>query len=157
MFFRNNQCQILINTSGEPLHKRGYRTYTHDAPLKENLAAGLVLLSNWKFSEPFYDPFCGSGTIAIEAAMIARNIAPGNLGRKFAISRFPWFPREILSNAKHEASGKVITGKKYQILASDIEETFLDMTYAHAQNVGVAGDIEIENRNFSELLRSPIS
>jgi putative N6-adenine-specific DNA methylase len=129
----------------------------HDAPLKENLAAGLVLLSNWRFSEPFYDPFCGSGTIAIEAAMIARNIAPGSLGRKFAITRFPWFPREILSNARQEAKDKILTGKKYTIIASDVEEEYLDMTYAHAQNAGVADDIEIVNRNFLELLAIPLS
>ena len=66
----------MINTSGDGLHKRGYREMTGDAPLKENIAAALVILSGWKFREPLYDIFCGSGTIGIEAAMIARNIAP---------------------------------------------------------------------------------
>ena len=124
----------MLNTSGEPLHKRGYRTQTHEAPLKENLSAGLVLLSNWRFKEIFYDPFCGGGTIAIEAAMIAKNIAPGSLGRKFAISRFPWFPREILLDAKHEAEQKIMTGKTYTIFASDIDSFSVDMAKQHALN-----------------------
>ncbi len=151
IFLRNDECQILLNTSGEPLHKRGYRTETHDAPLKENLAAGLVLLSNWRFKESFYDPFCGSGTIAIEAAMIARNIAPGNLGRKFAISRFPWFPREILSNAKHEASEKVMWDRTYSIIASDIDPLSISMSRLHAEQAGVADTIIFETKPFETL------
>jgi len=72
----NDKAKILLNTSGEALHKRWYRTETWDAPIKESLAAALVLLSGWRFKQNFYDIFCGSGTIAIEAAMIAKNIAP---------------------------------------------------------------------------------
>jgi len=72
----NDTLRILLNASGDGLHKRGYREMTGEAPLKENIAAGLVIFSGWKFREPLYDMFCGSGTIAIEAAMIARNIAP---------------------------------------------------------------------------------
>ena len=71
-----DELRILLNTSGEALHKRGYRTEAGEAPIKESLAAALVLFSGWKFRTPLYDSLCGSGTILIEAAMIARNIAP---------------------------------------------------------------------------------
>jgi len=71
-----DEVHILINTSGHALHKRGYRSLAGEAPIKESLAAAMILLSGWKYAMPFYDPMCGSGTIPIEAAMIARNIAP---------------------------------------------------------------------------------
>jgi len=86
ILMENNTLRILLNTSGIWLHKRGYREMTWDAPLKENIAAGLVILSGWKFREPLYDIFCGSGTIAIEAAMIARNMAPW-MKRHFAFEK----------------------------------------------------------------------
>ena len=76
IMIENDICTILLNTSGESLHKRGYKIQTGEAPINEALAAGLILLSAWKFHEPFYDIFCGSGTFPIEAAMIAKNIAP---------------------------------------------------------------------------------
>jgi len=83
IMIENDICSLLLNTSGESLHKRGYKIQTGEAPINETLAAGLILLSAWKFHEPFYDIFCGSGTFPIEAAMIAKNIAPG-LHRRFA-------------------------------------------------------------------------
>jgi putative N6-adenine-specific DNA methylase len=76
MLMDNDTLKILINTSGVGLHRRGYREMTGQAPLKENIAAALVMLSGWRIREPFYDLFCGSGTIAIEALMIAKNMAP---------------------------------------------------------------------------------
>ena len=72
----DNNAKILLDITGEPLHKRGYREEAGDAPIKENLAAALIAFSNWRYKTPLLDPFCGSGTIAIEAAMMARNIAP---------------------------------------------------------------------------------
>ena len=101
----NNTLRILLNTSGNGLHKRGYREMTGDAPLKENVAAALVILSNWKFKEPLYDIFCGSGTIGIEAAMIARNIAPG-LKRHFACETWLWLPKDLFESEKQRALGK---------------------------------------------------
>ncbi|MEE2781176.1 MAG: class I SAM-dependent RNA methyltransferase, partial [Planctomycetota bacterium] len=83
-----DQVQLLINTSGIGLHKRGYRPLRGSAPLRETLAAGLILLSFWKAGRPFVDPFCGSGTIPIEAAMIGRNLAPGR-NRHFAAEAWP--------------------------------------------------------------------
>jgi len=93
-----DELHVLINTSGDALHKRGYRTEAGEAPIKESLAAALVLFGGWKFRSPLYDPLCGSGTILIEAAMIARNIAPG-LHREFDYLYFPWYD---LSNHDRE-------------------------------------------------------
>ena len=80
---------LTIDTSGTGLHKRGYRTDQGEAPLKETLAAALILLTNWKPDEPFVDPFCGSGTIPIEAALIGQNIAPG-FNRDFISEQWHW-------------------------------------------------------------------
>lgn len=112
--------RILLDTSGEPLHKRGYRTEALEAPIKETLAAALVELSGWRFRSPFLDPFCGSGTIAIEAAMIARNIAPG-LRRHFAFEHFPWYSAEHIANARRAAEAKIIHDKTYMIQGSDVD------------------------------------
>jgi len=95
----NNMCSILLNTTGESLHKRGYKTFTGDAPINEALAAGLLLLSGWKFSEPIYDFFCGSGTIIIEAALLAKNIAPGSF-RRFAFESWDRYDKSILLDIK---------------------------------------------------------
>ena len=89
-----DKVTLMIDTSGEGLHKRGYRQHSNVAPLKETLAAAMVELSHWKFEYPLCDPFCGSGTIPIEAAMIKRNIAPG-INREFAAQNFAWIDEEL--------------------------------------------------------------
>ena len=96
---QNDMCSILLNTTGESLHKRGYKKATGEAPINEALAAWLLLLSWRKFSEPLYDFFCGSGTIVIEAALLAKNIAPG-LHRNFAFESRDRYDKSILSNLK---------------------------------------------------------
>jgi len=136
----NDQASIFINSSWSPLHQRGYRTQTGDAPLKENLAAALVLLSNWKFGSPFWDPFCGSWTLAIEAAMLARNIAPG-LKRNFAFEWWKNIDSNIFDEVNNEANKKQYKDKKYQIYASDIDEKVLDIAKVNTENAGVADTI----------------
>ena len=135
-----NFCRILLETTGEPLHKRGYRKEAGEAPIKETLAAGLVLLANWRYAEPFYDIFCGSGTIAIEAAMIARNIAPG-LSRNFAFERFRWISKDILVAAREKAESKIMRDKKYTIFASDRDSEIIRIAEENAARAGVADDI----------------
>nr|MDD3720397.1 class I SAM-dependent RNA methyltransferase [Candidatus Gracilibacteria bacterium] len=141
-------CQILIDTSGIALHKRGYRKQSVEAPLRENLAAGLVLLSSWRFSENFYDIFCGSGTIAIEAALIAKNIAPG-LHRNFAFEKFRFIKSGILEIEKEKAKGKIMN-KNYSIIASDIDENALEIASKNAENAGVGDIIKFELRDFRD-------
>lgn len=130
ILLENNILRILLNTSGNALHKRGYREMTGDAPLKENIAAALVILSNWRFKEPLYDIFCGSGTISIEAAMIARNMAPG-LKRKFDAESWPWIPKDVFSKEKERAIQKEFSGE-YKIYATDIRKDIIELAKRNA-------------------------
>ncbi|MDD3302843.1 MAG: class I SAM-dependent RNA methyltransferase [Candidatus Gracilibacteria bacterium] len=143
-------CQILIDSSGDPLHKRGYRKQSVEAPLRENLAAGLVLLSSWRFRENFYDFFCGSGTIVIEAGLIAKNIAPG-LNRNFAFEKFKFIKPGILENEKNKAKEKIMN-KTYNIFASDLDEDALKIASDNAKIAGVGDIIKFEKRDFRDFL-----
>ena len=141
---------ITLDTSGDGLHKRGYRDLTGPAPLRETLAAALVDLSFWKRGKPLVDPFCGSGTIAIEAAMIGRNIAPG-LSRTFAAEDWPVLDESIWTRAHEEARDLELPDLGERISAGDIDEKALSMARRHAARAGVAGDIHFQRRPFSEL------
>jgi putative N6-adenine-specific DNA methylase len=153
---RENTTLLLLDTSGEPLHKRGYRTEALEAPIKETLAAAMVMLSGWRYKEPFLDPFCGSGTIAIEAAMIAKNIAPG-LERSFAAETFPWYPVEYFKNAKMEAKGKIIVDKKYTITASDTDKEAVKIAENNAKRAGVSDTMTILQKDFKSYVGEYIS
>ncbi len=131
-----DEVHILINTSGLALHKRWYRQETGEAPLKESLAAALVMLSGWRYKTPLYDSFCGSGTIVIEAAMIARNMAPG-LHRDFDYLHFPWGSSELHTTVIQSAKTKVFDGK-YQIFGSDNDADMIRIAQENAQRAGVS-------------------
>ncbi len=135
MVINKNICSLYINTSGKSLHERWYRDQTWDAPLKENIAAALVQLANRKYSEPLMDPFCGSGTICIEAAMIARNIAPG-LNRYFACEQFPIFDKDKFDALIADAKTKSYD-KQYTIIWSDIDQDVLRVAKENAAHVWV--------------------
>lgn len=148
---RNDVATLTIDTSGDGLHKRGYRVETVEAPLKETLAAGLVQLSYWSKDRVLYDPFCGSGTIPIEAAMIGRNIAPG-LNRDFAAKHWP--------NVISDATWKQVTKEAYQaidyarnidIYASDISHTNLAKAKQNAIEAGVDDCITFHVADFRDL------
>lgn len=141
---------ITLDTSGDGLHKRGYRDLTGPAPLRETLAAALVDLSFWKRGKPLVDPFCGSGTIAIEAAMIGRNIAPG-LSRTFAAEDWAVLDENIWTRAHEEARDLELPDLGERISAGDVDEKALSMARRHAARAGVAGDIHFQRRPFSEL------
>ena len=151
----NNTLRVLLNTSGEWLHKRGYREMTGEAPLKENIAAGLVILSGWKYREPLYDMFCGSGTIAIEAAMIARNIAPG-LKRHFAFESWSWLDTNIFEEEKTRAKDKEFAGE-YQIYASDMRKEVIERAKRSAKFAGVEDSISFSAQDVESYLRREIS
>jgi putative N6-adenine-specific DNA methylase len=102
----DNIAHILLDVTGDPLHKRGYRREAGEAPIKENLAAALLAFSGWRYREPLVDPFCGSGTIAIEAALMARNIAPG-LFRHFRVEELPFFESDMMEIVRDEAEKKI--------------------------------------------------
>lgn len=145
----NDFVRVMINTSGASLHERGWRTQAGEAPLKENLAAGLVLLSGWRFKEILLDPFCGSGTILIEAAMIAKNIAPG-LQRSFDFETFKDFDLALFTALKNEAKAQQFEGT-YHLIARDRDAQMLEYTKANASKAGVEEMIQFEQGSFETL------
>lgn len=152
-FILKDECMLLIDTSGLALHKRGYRPEAGAAPLRETLAASIALTSRPMEDVLFWDPFCGSGTLAIEAAMIAKNIAPG-LKRHFAAEEFPVFDASIWTDAKAEAEAKIILDSKFEAWASDIDEGILDITYESALRAGVEENLNIFNAD-ARKIRKP--
>jgi putative N6-adenine-specific DNA methylase len=127
---------LTVDTTGTGLHKRGYRKEAGEAPIKETMAAALVLLSKWDASRVLTDLFCGAGTIPVEAALIARNIAPG-IKRKFVAETWPQIPPEIWSDVRREAE-KAVSSARFTILASDIDDAALTIAAENAKKAGVA-------------------
>ncbi|MGL5971996.1 MAG: THUMP domain-containing class I SAM-dependent RNA methyltransferase [Cetobacterium sp.] len=147
----NDVFLIMIDTSGEGLHKRGYRNLINEAPLKETMAAALVLLSRWKGGDrPLIDPMCGTGTIAIEAAMIARNVAPG-VNRNFASEKWPIIEEKLWVDLRDEAFSREDYDKEVKIYASDIDEETLMVAKLNAIKAGVDEEIEFKCMNFLEM------
>ena len=145
----NDQVTLSLDTSGQGLHKRGYRAVGKDAPLHETLAAGMIQLARSRGREFFWDPFCGSGTIPIEAALIAKNRAPG-LNRHFAAEEYPWVPREVWTQAKEEAKAKEFNGK-YRILGSDNDPACVSLAFANARKAGVADLVDFKDGDATKL------
>jgi len=141
---------VLIDTSGDGLHKRGYRDLVGAAPLRETLASGLVALSFWKRGKPLVDPFCGSGTIAIEAAMMGRNIAPG-ISRSFVAEEWPFIGEDAWTRAHEEARDLELPDLGERIVATDIDDAALSLARRHAERAGVAADIHFQRRPFADL------
>jgi 23S rRNA (guanine2445-N2)-methyltransferase / 23S rRNA (guanine2069-N7)-methyltransferase len=146
----NNRATLTIDTTGPGLHKRGYRTLVGQAPLKETLAAAMVLLSYWRPERPLVDPFCGSGTIPIEAAMIGRNIAPG-LRRSFAAETWPRISAALWETARQEARDAALPDLPQRIVGTDIDEAALRLARIHAQQAGLSEQVHFERRDFREL------
>jgi 23S rRNA (guanine2445-N2)-methyltransferase / 23S rRNA (guanine2069-N7)-methyltransferase len=145
-----NHATLTIDTSGVGLHKRGYRTLRGEAPIKETLAAALILLSPWRPDRPLIDPFCGTGTIPIEAALIGRNIAPG-LERRFAAESWPRIPAAAWREARAEARALIREEMPGFIMGTDIDESAIVVARQHAAQAGVANDIHFERRAFADL------
>ncbi len=125
-------AHILLDVTGDPLHKRGYRRDSGEAPMKENLAAALLAFANWKYKSPLLDRFCGSGTIAIEAAMMARNIAPG-LFRSYRIEELPLHNTVLLESVRANAEKKIYPSGGYTIHASDIDPAMVQIARENAR------------------------
>jgi len=141
-FIFKDVATLMIDTSGIPLHKRGYRPAAGAAPLRETLAAALALTSRPREDTLFWDPTCGSGTIAIEAAMILSNRAPG-LGRGFAAEAFPAIPEKVWQEERARAEAQILTDSRYEVYASDIDEDILDTVYENALRAGVEEHLNI--------------
>ena len=134
-----DRAEIFLDTTGTPLFKRGYRPGHVAAPLRETLAAAMVGFARYRGRDAFWDPFCGSGTLPIEAALIARNRAPG-LGRTFAAQRWPNVPAAVWREAADEARAAEFAGE-YRIFASDVDPRAVALSRENARRAGVADDI----------------
>lgn len=150
VMLKNNIATVAIDTSGEGLHKRGYREDTVKAPLRENLAAALVDLSFYNPDRFLFDGFCGSGTILIEAARKARNIAPG-VDRNFDYENFIFIDKDHHKNAKKEALSVIDYDKKLNLLGSDISGRAISLAKNNAINAGVEEDISFVTRDISNV------
>ena len=145
-----DQATVMIDTTGSSLFKRGYRVEKGGAPIKENMAAAILLLSNWYPDKPLIDPTCGSGTFCIEAAMMARKIAPG-LKRQFAFEEWNWVDKELVAAARHRAKEKIDWDLKLDISGSDIDARLVDIAKKNAQAAGVAADIQFKQMRLQDL------
>ena len=142
---------LAIDTSGSGLHMRGYRASALDAPLKESLASAMVQLSYWRKDRILLDPFCGSGTIPIEAAMLARNIAPG-LNRKFASEEWERIGKERWKQARKEAYQAIDYDVMPEIYGSDIDPAAIELAKANAELAGVDDCITFEVKPSQEIV-----
>ena len=137
-----DQVSLCIDTTGDGLHKRGYRPAHNIAPLKETIAAAMVTLSRYRGRDDFCDPFCGSGTIPIEAALIAKNRAPG-LNRSFSAAKWNGFGPKLWQDVKDEARSREFNGN-YNIVGSDIDPKTLAIARENAERAGVADIVRFE-------------
>lgn len=147
LFTEDGKCTLSLDSSGLSLHARGYKRHTFEAPLKENLAAALVLGSDWDARKPFIDPMCGSGTIAIEAALLASRTAPGLSRAKFGFQGWKNYDPQLWNRLIDQARNarKAPAGK---IIASDISARTLEIARAHAEGAGVAEWIDFKTADF---------
>lgn len=147
----NDIFLVMMDSSGEGLNRRGYRSLKNEAPLKETMAAALIYLAKWQGGErAFLDPMCGTGTLAIEAAMIARNIAPG-ANRNFAAEEWKVIPEDIWIEVRDEAFSMEDYEKKVKIYASDIDEETIEIAKKNIERAGVEGDILLSCQDFKEV------
>lgn len=145
---------VSLDSSGESLHKRGYRVANTEAPINEALAAGMLLLAGWKGQSDFYDPMCGSGTLPIEAALIARNIAPGLFRKSFAFEKWADFDAELWSDIYNDDSRE--RDFTHKIYASDASFYAVQQAAKNIKSAGVQRDIELRQIRLEELKPVPL-
>ncbi len=145
-----DKVSIMIDTSGAGLHKRGYRANSTEAPIKETLAAAMVNLARVRHDANFIDPFCGSGTILIEAAMYALNIAPG-MQRHFTAENWNNIDKNVWQNEKNRAKELIITDAPFMAQGYDIDGAAVSLTMENARKAGVVSKIHAEKRNIEDF------
>lgn len=149
----HHQCTISLDSSGESLHKRGYRVAQTEAPLNEVLAAGMILKTGWNGKSNFIDPFCGSGTLLIEAAMIAMNMAPGIYRNEFAFEKWPDFDRDLFDELYNDESGE--RDFTHTIYGSDIDPNAIKIAEKNIKSAGLAKYIKLEVKAFQQYESAP--
>ncbi|EDP67721.1 hypothetical protein CAT7_11715 [Carnobacterium sp. AT7] len=145
-----DKVTLTLDTTGPSLFKRGYRSAKGGAPLKENMAAALVQLTNWRKDRPFYDPVCGSGTIVIEAALIGHNIAPGS-NRSFSCEEWEWFDQSVFEEVRAEADAAVDHDIVLDIMGTDIDGTMIEIAKANADEAGVGSSITFKQMQLADF------
>ena len=149
-FILKDKATLMIDTTGAPLHKRGYRTEAGAAPLRETLAAAIAATTRPREDVLLWDPFCGSGTIVVEAAMMMNNIAPG-IDRGFAAERFSSIPQNVFKEARRKAMSEIRTDSGFEAWGSDIDEKVLDIAREYAKRAGVADSVKFFRANALEI------
>ena len=144
-----DKCTLSLDSSGESLHRRGYRQESVEAPLNEVLAAGIILLTGWKGDTDFIDPMCGSGTIAIEAALIAKNMAPGLFRKEFAFEKWPDFDRDLFDAIYNDDSEE--RDYKFHIYGYDIDMKAVNTARLNVKAAGLSDCITIECADFKDF------
>ena len=150
-----NECTLALDSSGEPLFKRGYRSRTGKAPLHEVLAAGIVLHSGWNRSSTLVDAMCGSGTIVIEAALLARNIAPGLMRRAYGFMNWPNYDGELFKSLCEQARKVIIPKLDFPLVGSDIDSRQIRNAVENARRAGVGEDIVFRQSDIIDLPPPP--
>ncbi len=150
IFINKDEVLVGLDTSGESLHKRGYRAISNEAPISETLAAALIMLTPWKADRILVDPFCGSGTFCIEAAMMAAKIAPG-INRDFLSQEWGFIPKKAWYSAVDEANSLVDTSVKTDIQGYDIDGKVIKVARNNASLAGVEGMIHFQQRDVKDL------
>ena len=145
----NEQLTVSLDSSGESLHKRGYRVATTEAPINEVLAAGMLLMAGWQGQSDFYDPMCGSGTIPIEAALIARNIAPGIFRNEFGFERWPDFDADLWNDIYNDDSQE--REFDHKIYGSDASFYAIQQAAKNVKSAGVQKDVELRQIRMEEI------
>ena len=151
----HQDCTVSLDSSGESLHKRGYRTEQGEAPLNEVLAAGMILKTGWRGESNFVDPMCGSGTLLIEAAMIALNIPPGLFRKEYAFERWPDFDNALFDDICQDESDE--REFAYKCYGSDISPKAIGMAENNIQNAGLSRYIELKTIPFQQYSAAPAS
>lgn len=147
---------VLIDTTGSSLFKRGYRAEKGGAPIKENMAAAILLLSNWYPDKPLVDPTCGSGTFCIEAAMIGMNMAPG-LHRHFAFEEWSWVDSDLVGRVRARALGQIKQDIQLDILGTDIDARMVEIAKRNAEEAGVSEQIVFKQMRLQDLHTNKIN
>ncbi|MGZ3866653.1 MAG: THUMP domain-containing class I SAM-dependent RNA methyltransferase, partial [Bacteroidia bacterium] len=149
VFIFKDEVSLMLDSTGIPLYRRGYRVDTNLAPLNECLAAGLILLSGWDGRTPLYDPMCGAGTILIEAALIAANVPPGYFRQGYCFKNWPGFDGELFEKI-YETCVNKISDNSPEILGTDISPNVLKKAKENAESANVADMITFKNADFFE-------
>ena len=146
---KHTECTVALDSSGESLHRRGYRRDQVEAPLNEVLAAGMIMMTGWKGETDFIDPMCGSGTLLIEAALIARNMAPGIFRKEYAFEKWADFDRDLFDEIYNDDSKE--TEFTHHIYGYDIDFKAVNIAKDNVKSAGLAKDISIEQQDFADM------